>query len=128
MKEHFTDFYEAWKYLSSHPANSIDRKRKSLHRNYFLNGCLSMIVVKVNPNSNRVEITQDRIHLNTKTRIWLEYGEVLKNETTNKISFCHDVELDCSGDTFEEAIINLANNVKNSKRYRDMEPNDEDNI
>ena len=31
-------------------------------------------------------------------------------------------------DTFEEAIIKLANNMKNSKHYRDMETNNVNNI
>ena len=51
-----------------------------------------------------------------------------KDENTNRIGFCHDIELDCGGDTFEEAIIKLANNMKNSKHYRDMETNEENNI
>lgn len=128
MKEHFTDFYDAWQYVSSHPANSIDRQEKGFHDNCFLNGCIDIDVVKINPKSNEIEIAEYRKHLNTKTQIWLEYGEVYKDENTNRIGFCHDIELDCGGDTFEEAIINLANNMKNSKHYRDMKTNDENNI
>ena len=128
MKEHFTDFYDAWQYVSTHPANSLDHKRKSFHENYFMNGCLDMAVVKVNPETNEIEINESKRHLNTKTQIWLEYGEVYKDENTNKIEFCHDIELDCGGDTFEEAIIKLANNIKNLKYYHDMEINDEDDI
>lgn len=128
MKEYFTDFYDAWQYVSSHPANSIDRQKKNFHANCFLNGCLDIDVVKINPESNEIEIAEGRKHLNTKTQIWLEYGEVCKDENTNSIGFCHNIELDCGGDTFEEAIIKLANNMKNSKHYRDMETNEENNI
>ena len=128
MKEHFTDFYDTWQYVSSHPANSIDRQKKNFHDNCFLNGCLDIDVVKINPKSNEIEIAEGRKHLNTKTQIWLEYGEVCKDENTNSIGFCHDIELDCGDDTFEEAIIKLANNMKNSKHYRDMETNDVNNI
>ena len=93
-----------------------------------MNGCLDISVVKINPESNEIEITEGKKHLNTKTQIWLEYGEVYKDENTNRIGFCHDTELDCGGDTFEEAIIKLANNMKNSKHYRDMETNNVNNI
>lgn len=122
MKEKFTDFFEAWDFVSSHPANSVDRKRVHYSRNYFLKGCLDIMIVKVNPKNNICE-DQCRAHLNTKTRFWFEYGEVYTDEITGKIGFCHDAYLDCGGDTFEEAIINLANKVKNYKYYRDMETN-----
>lgn len=125
MKKYFKDFYDAWEYVSSHPANSIDRKKRSFHKNYFFNGCLYMTVVKVNPETNKIEITEDRKHLNTKTQIWLEYGEVYKDANTTEIDFCHDINLDCGADTFEEAIVDLANNMKNSKHYRDMEKDDD---
>jgi hypothetical protein len=39
-------------------------------------------------------------------RIWLEFGFQEDGEA------CHDMDYDCSGDTFEEAIIELASLVK----------------
>lgn len=120
MKEKFTDFYEAWDYVSSHPANSIDRKKRHYSENHFLKGCLDMMVVRVNPKTN-IRENPDREHLNTKTQFWLEYGEIYTDRMDGLIKCGHDLHLDCGGDTFEEAIINLANNMRNQKRYRDME-------
>lgn len=57
------------------------------------------MVVKVNPKTNEIS---DDVELNSKTRIWLECG-ITPNE--------HDIRLDCGGDTFEEAIIQLADLV-----------------
>lgn len=58
------------------------------------------------------------MHLNTKTQIWLEFGEAYLDidEDTN-VQFIHDYNLDCGADTFEEAIIELANLV--DKYYND---------
>ena len=48
---------------------------------------------------------RDNEDLNTKTEVWLECGKYDKN------TCCHDIELDCEGDTYEDAIIELANLV-----------------
>lgn len=88
----FVNFYEAYHFLDNHPE----------FRDEFLGGALLVEVVKVNPQTNEVE---ENPKLNTKTRIWLECGEHTDN------GFSHDIDLDTGGDTFEEAIINLANLV-----------------
>ena len=95
-------FYEAFKYLENHPIFS-----------YYLNDdvplskfqdCLDVSVAKVNPATSSVD---DNETLNTKVEVWLEAGPYLK---TGKKS--HDYDLDCGGDTFKEAIIELAKLVE----------------
>lgn len=73
-------------------------------------------VVKVNPDTNSVD---DDYNKNTKTRVWLETGAYIKNDDLPPMGyshFYHDYYLDCGGDTFEEAIIRLAELVL--KYYR----------
>ena len=49
---------------------------------------------------------------NTKTEVWLEFGRAfIDYSITDDVMFEHDYRLDCGGDTFEEAIIKLANLV-----------------
>lgn len=92
------DFYTAWKFLENH----------KMFNGLFMNE-LWIDVVKVNPKTNAID---DDASKNTKVRFWLEHGGYDKEcgSTT------HDYDLDCGGDTFEEAIINLAKLVK--KHYR----------
>ena len=59
----------------------------------------------------------DDSRLNTKTEIWLEYGECLYDEETDLVQIRHNIDLDCGGATFEEAIINLANKLYNHPEY-----------
>ena len=125
-KKHFEDFYEAYHFVTSHPANSLDRKVHSTYddENKFLQ-CLFMEVVKVNPDNVDEdghcirEWKQDRTHLNTKTEIWLEYGEVMQDED-NHVAYCHDPDLDCGGDTYEVAILKLANLMWENEYYKAM--------
>lgn len=84
--------YEAWNYLDNH----------KIFDGHFVS-CLDIFVVKVNPKTDEID---DDENLNTKTEIWLECGAYNKNY------MCHDVDLDCGGNTFEEAIIKLAKLVK----------------
>ena len=70
--------------------------------------CLDIDVVKVNPLNKTIE---DDKSLNTETNVWLECGQY------SKYTRWHDMELDCGGVTFEEAIIELANLVQ--KNYGD---------
>lgn len=91
------NFYQAWHYLINHPM--FNEKFQS---------CLDVDVVKVNPKTNCVD---DNDSLNTKTQIWLECGPYFENQIT------HDIDLDCGGNTFEDAIIKLAKLVK--KYYTD---------
>jgi hypothetical protein len=95
-----SDFYEAYNFLRHHPMCVLKKI------NYF-NRCLDIDVVKVCPETNAIE---DDPALNTKTQIWLEFGGMDEDEYFGVIP-CHDIDLDCGGDTFEEAIIKLANLV-----------------
>ena len=94
------NFYEAYKYLIY--ADIFDGK--------FLEG-LDLMVVKVNPETNEID---DNSALNTKTAVWIEHGPY---DTAGGYWY-HDIDLDCGGDTFEEAIIKLAELVK-EKYYTD---------
>lgn len=87
------NFYDAWMFLSEHP----------IFRNLFECG-LYTIVVKVNPETGAID---DDVTKNTKVEIWLEHGPYDED-----YEHTHDFNLDCGGNTFEEAIITLAGLVK----------------
>ena len=94
----FENFHTAWQWLYNHP---MFKDKDGFER---FNQCLCIDVVKVNPLTDAVALDHS---LNTKTSIWLECGswdDVLEEGL-------HDYMLDCGGDTFEIAIIRLANNV-----------------
>ncbi len=126
MNKKFTDFFEAWWYLCETPVfflNREDAEKAGIpefirqHDTYFEKG-LDINVVKVNPETDMVD---DDESLNTKTEIWLECGEPYVGDgqigKEGEVYCCHNIDYDCGGDTFEEAIINLANIVweKNKK-------------
>lgn len=92
----FSDFYDAWWFLYNHPMFKNEYGYSSFQ------SCIDIEVVKVNPITSSID---DNKELNTKVEIWLETGEYDKNYR------CHDISLDTGGDTFEEAIINLANKI-----------------
>lgn len=108
----FTDLFKAWQFLENHPIFIKDWA--------YFRECLSIDVVKVNPKTERVE---DDPRKNTATRVWLECGpwvrprELPKEERKyhRQGMASHDIDLDCGGTTFEEAIVKLANLV--IKRY-----------
>jgi hypothetical protein len=106
------DFYEAWWYLYGHSAFTYIHPEYKVEWGSFQE-CLDIDVQKVNPKTNRIENDED---LNTKTVVWLECGEYIYDEHIKDFTPCHDIRLDCGGDTFEEAIIKLANLVK--KHYK----------
>lgn len=99
----FTNFYEAFNYLKSHTIFNYTPDGKKVSSSFFTH-CLDVDVQKVNPTNG---IKEDDEKLNTKTEVWLEVGPFI---STNILS--HDPDLDCGGDTFEDAIINLANLVE----------------
>ena len=102
----FTDFYEAFHFLKTH--KMIESTGfEGLKHNHF-DECLDISVVKVNPETDEIE-TND--NLNTKTQIWLEFGPIHYDNIFDKMMPEHDTNLDCGADTFEEAIIKLANLV-----------------
>lgn len=82
----------------------------------FINN-LDIHYTKVNPETNHVE---DDRSLNTKIEVWLETGPAYWDEYSNSYQGnMHDIRLDVGGDTFEEALINLANKVL--EHYGDYE-------
>lgn len=91
------NFYDSFYYLENHII--FDNKFQK---------CLDIEIVKVNPKTN---IIDNDSSLNTKIQVWLECGPYQKD------CYTHDIDLDCGGDTFEEAIIKLAKLVK--KYYGD---------
>lgn len=102
----FTDFYEAYTFLYNH--NMVKHKNRS-----FFNQCLDIEVVKINPETKEIDLLHDEN--NTKTEVWLEFGPITDDDEFGVIP-AHDYELDTGGDTFEEAIIKLANLV--CEKYR----------
>ena len=91
------DFFTAYHFLSKHP----------MFAGRFSQG-LEVDVVKVNPETNCID---DDSTKNAKTQVWLECGPYINNPPDN-IHWCHDIDLDCGGDTYEEAIVALARLVK----------------
>ncbi len=112
-----SDFHCAWHFLHDHPAFCDDWHDSHLSR------ILWTWVVKVDPDTNRVEDDETR---NTKTQVWLEAGSWSTprkypgefeadwvTDKDRKEGFpCHDILLDVGGDTYEDAIINLAYKVR----------------
>ena len=96
-------FYKAWRYLTT--CDYFNITFGSFSENNFGHGCLDIDVVKVNPETMAMD---DNDKNNTKIQIWIETGNWHKESST----WCHDIFLDCGGDTFEDAIIELAKLVK----------------
>ena len=88
------NFYDAWHFLLNHP----------IFKDMFVDSLYTM-VVKVNPKTMEVD---DNFSKNTKVQVWLESGEYEEEYGM----CCHNIDLDCGADTFEEAIIELAYLVK----------------
>lgn len=81
---------------------------------------LDIDVVLVNPETG--EIDDDEMK-NTKPEVWFECGEPYFDERTRRIQTYHNVHFDCGGDTFENAVITLANIVheyEESPEYKDQ--------
>lgn len=111
------DFYIAYNWLREHPAFFIvDEKGRIPYADGFESN-LSIEVVLVNPETNCID---DNKKLNTKTRVWLECGPYIWEKDFNFRASCHDIDLDCGGDSFEEAIIELSKLVR--RKYGDYNP------
>ena len=124
----FRFFYDAWWFLNNHPMfldKSMDQGKPDNHYLWFsrFKDCLDIYIVKVNPETDRIE---DNHTLNTETEIWLECGpwrkmKVIGHEDSPKApkewTSTHDINLDCGGATFEDAIVALANLVIKDKHY-----------
>lgn len=101
-KDIMEKFIESWNYLND--LSIVQYKGVSQ-----FGKCLSIDVVKVNPVTLEID---DKEELNTKVQVWLEFGEINYDVYLKKLIPVHDIELDCGADTFEEAIIELANLCK----------------
>lgn len=100
-----SEFYEAYHFLKNHKiVNKLDSR--GYMRNAF-EETIYVSVVKVNPLINAID---DNENFNIDTKIWLEFGPI-EFDDNNNIVKTHDTRLDCEGNTFEEAIITLANLV-----------------
>lgn len=121
------DFYSAWHWLRRHPiffykGEMADDAVTLSDKSGFIES-LDIAVVKVNPTTQRVE---DDTELNTATRVWLECGpwDAPENHPDWDSEYylqrgmpTHDIDLDCGGNTLEEAIVELASLV--FKKYGD---------
>ena len=63
------------------------------------------------PITNRIEAFKA---LNTKTQFWVEFISPMYIEEDDEWVQAHDYELDCGGDTYDEAIDELYKNVLNT--------------
>jgi len=112
------DFYNAYHYLNWHPAfwkfygqdNMSHTER--FHEKYLVEDRgvehrIEVYVAKINPITGQAE---DYPELNIKTEVWLETGKVRwPSENFNGYEvYFHDHELDCGGDTYEQAIVTMA--------------------
>lgn len=108
------DFYESWNWLCQHPIFWVPIKNKQTNKWVRLRHAdsfqsyLDIDVVKVNPKTNHID---DDKELNIATRVWLECGPWYVDKIRNDSCTSHDSDLDCGGDTFEEAIVKLASLV-----------------
>ncbi len=116
------DFHAAWWYLHNHPI-AHDGVSAS-----FFGQHLDVYVAKVDPNTLTIE---DATARNTCTQVWLEFGPMYFKEDMSEEEWAanhynmwgghpvpsHDVELDCGADSYEDAIIKLADLV--AERYGD---------
>ena len=98
-----------WLFLLNHP------KFVNEYDDHALLSGLSIEVVKVDPLTECIDDDEEK---NIATRIWLEYGPFTEN-TDGDLIPAHDINLDCGGSTFEEAIMRLVNEVK--EHYGDYE-------
>ena len=114
----FNDFYEAYHFLQDHELCKckpyISGRITPIDFNYFPN-CLEIQVVKANPETF---IIDDDNKLKIKTQVLLRLREAfLDLDDSEEVQFMHDYHLACYEDTFEKAIIELANLV--DKHYYD---------
>ena len=120
----FKDFHEAYQWLYAHPIFQFEynfgqelkvcwvKFSNEPATGSFFYRAIDIDVVKVNPENDTID---DDKSLNTKTAVWLEIG----GEWEEKYNTCqsHYWHLDTGGDTYEEAILSLAELVY--KYYKD---------
>ncbi len=107
----FPDFFSAWQFLLDHPMFRDEYRVGNFH------ACLDVDVVRVNPRTERID--RKRPERNTATRVWLECGAWVWPQELSEAERemlphgvpSHDPDLDCAGETFEEAVLALATKV-----------------
>lgn len=101
--------YDAFWFLSRHP-KAVDKPfndETSILDSAFIDN-IEVIYVKVDPETNTVTDTDK----DTLVEVWLESGPYEWSEPLKEYLPTHDPRLDCGGDTFDDALIELANLVK----------------
>jgi hypothetical protein len=98
------EFYNAYKFLEGHHIFCHPKFKTHL----FYEEALDIDVVLVDPETESISDDEEK---NTVVRVWLESGPYEKDESQEFEGYVHDIDLDCGGETFEEAIINLADKV-----------------
>lgn len=110
----YTTFFDAWHFLDNHPMFKKEEDKNKWGTHGHFRECLDIMVTKVNPANDTIE---DDKSLNTKTVVWLECGPYDPRYGV------HDIDLDTGADTFEDAIVNLAQLVLDNPDYGDyVEP------
>ena len=111
MSDKMDEFYDAWTFLADHPIFIRDDDLEKEPNYFHFQRNLGIEVVKVNPETNEIDDDQS---LNTKTAVWLECGTEENH---------HDIDLDSGGDSFEDAVIELAKLVR--EKYGDIPAQDD---
>lgn len=102
------EFYYAWTWLTNHPALKYENENAIIEN-------LKIDIVKINPLTQDVD---DDEKLNTEVSVWLSTGpaEFLEpdngEEDDGYLLWTHDKNIDASGSTFEDAILDLYELVK----------------
>jgi hypothetical protein len=117
------EFHEAWHFLDTHHYFHDPRINAPNFKE-----ALDIEVVKVNPINGEIDDDESK---NTHTNVWLECGNYFKEDGYE--GFCHDYNLDTGAMTFEQAIINLANIVKekygeNPKGYGEISKEEQERM
>jgi len=113
------DFVKAWWFLFQHPYYAIPYKTENGYT--FKEGFEQSLDIeprKINPKTNAID---DNKSLNTKNIVWLESGHyyIVEKEESITDRHCINPSLNVQGNTFEDAIIKLANKVL--KKYGDLD-------
>lgn len=104
------NFVESWEYLNQHHMFSYQDVDLQVRCGSFKKA-LDIDVAVVDPVTLRIEDEPER---NTLPQVWLECGPYVRVYHMQMGSFMpsHDIDLDCGANTFEEAIIKLAELVQ----------------
>lgn len=110
-------FYASWYYLNNHPVywrfhpheGHPPNSTVFLEHEYgFGSDAINVMVVRVCAKCRRIH--EEDGPYEEKTEIWLETGkwDMLPGRNHPGHTHWHDTELDCGGDTYEEAVVKLA--------------------